>query len=434
VTVGSRTTYCQACVLRINVGGHYTIVSKDAQIGSEDDTHNKFLFRCPNSGEGCEWIGELNQLENHLNPQPTTADNLLDGCQFETLRFKWKRYEVKPLHTQQLQEFKIIVCVTLSLLAILILGGLSVIHSESRALMQHELLAELNTLQRVVDDLGEQMEELRMNYSSLESKYEQVVKESEKFNDERIVDEIIELNQQVNSLILPRYRMPLLSRRQDNYMVSGPFYTKDEGYRMRALAHPKNDGDSLRMVVCLCILQGKYDQTLQWPLNARFTLILYVNESNWKTEEITFPGPSHNSSNDCFTNSTKNLFMIKDGSCVEYEIKRGFNIAATVFHLDIVRKSSWWEFALQVKDFMIHLPVYLWYVILVIIIIILLLLLSLLVLLCFCLSCRKVCASEGYHCRQSNTPTPDISHKKTITLDDVDRNDIQNNVNPCSIN
>jgi hypothetical protein len=120
--------YCQACVLRINVSGqhmNYTIVSKDSQLGSEDDTHNNLIVWCLNSGEGCEWTGELNQLENHLNPQPTTADNLLpvDGCQFETLCFKRKRYEVKSqnrLRTQQLKEFKIlIVCVLLSLLAIL---------------------------------------------------------------------------------------------------------------------------------------------------------------------------------------------------------------------------------------------------------------------------------------------------------------------------
>ena len=157
---------------------------------------------------------------------------------------------------------------------------------------------------------------------------------------------ITELNQQINSLLLPTYRMPLLLRKQGNYniLVSAPFYTKDEGYRMRALAHPiaKDDSDSLRMVVCLCVLQGKYDQTLQWPLNARFTLTLYMNETNWKTEEVTFPGDKN--SDHSFINSTRNFFMIiKDRSCVEYEIKREYDITATVFDLDIVRKSSWWE-------------------------------------------------------------------------------------------
>ena len=84
VTIGSGT-YCQACVPRKNICGQYTIVSKEAHLGSEDD--NEVIVSCPNSGEGCEWTGELNQLEKHLNPQPTTADNLLDGCQFETLHF-----------------------------------------------------------------------------------------------------------------------------------------------------------------------------------------------------------------------------------------------------------------------------------------------------------------------------------------------------------
>ena len=247
MTVGSKT-YCHTCVPRINIGGqHYTLVSKEAHLGSEDD--NKFLVRCPNSGEGCEWTGELNQLENHLNTQPTTADNLLDGCQFEILSFKRKRYnEIKPrneLHTQQLQDFKIIiVCVALSLLVILVSGGLmndylnsdmssdpsrlramvmneikmvkfevetakykneirtlirdellvqtQRLNSESGAIMQHELLAEFNsTLQVIVDDLGKEMEELRMNYSSLESKHKQMVKEVE------------EITPKINTLLAP---------------------------------------------------------------------------------------------------------------------------------------------------------------------------------------------------------------------------------------
>ena len=92
VTVGSRT-YCQACVPRINVSGqHYTLASEGVQPGSEDT----YLVCCPNSSEGCKWTGEVSQLENHLNPQPTTVDSLLDGCQFQTLHFKCQRYEVKP--------------------------------------------------------------------------------------------------------------------------------------------------------------------------------------------------------------------------------------------------------------------------------------------------------------------------------------------------
>ena len=179
--------------------------------------------------------------------------------------------------------------------------------------------------------------------------------------------------------------MPLLLRKQDNYynnnMVSAPFYTKDEGYRMRVLAHPtaNDDSESLRMVVCLCVLQGKYDQTLQWPLNARFTLTLYMNETNWKTEEVTFP--SDKSSDHSF------IIVIKDKSCVEYEIKRGYDITVTVFHLDIVRKFSWWEITLQIinyiTDFVMDCLVNLWYLIVTFS--------SLLVLLCVFL-CLYLCA------------------------------------------
>ncbi|MCG8623685.1 MAG: hypothetical protein MJE68_17040 [Proteobacteria bacterium] len=253
-----------------------------------------------------------------------------------------------------------------------------------------------SSMQDQVEDIKQHIGVLKSNQSALESKYEALAREmaeamtetakelerkddflmsqvvsleshvsdlnSSIENDEWIVDEIMELNQQVNSLVLPMYRMPLLLRKRDNCMVSVPFYTKDKEYRMRALAHPKNNSDSLIMVVCLCVLLGKYDQTLQWPPDVRFTLTLYVNETNWNTKEVTFPSDKNNNIIDCFTDSTRNFIMSKDGSCVEYEIKRGHNISATVFDLDIIRKLSWWEFAVHVTNFMIQCSVYLWYV------------------------------------------------------------------------
>ena len=99
----------------------------------------------------------------------------------------------------------------------------------------------------------------------------------------------------------------------------------------------------LRSASCLLLLMScqmaspyetVYDQTLQWPPDVRFSLTLYMNETNWKTEEVNFP--SDKSSDHSFMNSTRNFFMIKDGLCVEYEIKKGYDITATVFYLDII--------------------------------------------------------------------------------------------------
>ena len=128
-------------------------------------------------------------------------------------------------------------------------------------------------------------------------------------NDEWILSEITDLNQQVSSLILPQYRMPLSLRSRSNFVVSAPFYTSDQGYRMRALAYPRNDSD--KMVVCLCVLQGKHDQTLWWPLSVRFIVTPYVNNTDWKTDEII--SPSDKSKNDCFINPTRNFSVIKQG-------------------------------------------------------------------------------------------------------------------------
>ena len=124
---------------------------------------------------------------------------------------------VNELRTN-IQELKVvIVCIVLSLLVVLIAGGLNVyLNSE------------------IPDDRLRAQEVLK-HAESIEFGVE---------NDEWIKSEITDLNQQVDSLVLPLHRM-LLSKRQGNYIVSAPFYTEDQGYRMRALAYPRNDIDKM---------------------------------------------------------------------------------------------------------------------------------------------------------------------------------------------
>ena len=127
-------------------------------------------------------------------------------------------------------------------------------------------------------------------------------------------------------------------------------------------------------------------------------MTLYVNESDWKTEEIAFPGDKSN--DDCFINSTRELFMIKEGSTAKYNIREVQYV--TTIHLDIVKKSSWWQIMVHFVQFMIQCSNNLWSVIFA---------LSLFLVLCCCCICccgccvyvcRKLFPNRIHHCDSRN--------------------------------
>ena len=73
-------------------------------------------------------------------------------------------------------------------------------HIESRAIMQHKLLAQLNnTMQLVIGDFEKQMDELRTNCSLLERKHEQVVNELERKHD-TLMSQVVSLESHVSDL------------------------------------------------------------------------------------------------------------------------------------------------------------------------------------------------------------------------------------------
>ena len=493
-TVGSQVR-CLACVPRINVcGQQYTLV-KGAQPGK---TFNGYKVHCPHHVEGCGWTGEVSQVENHLNPHPT-ADNLLDGCQFQTLNLKREHcIKIQQQHTKHLQELKVVILCVVLLFAVLITGSLITYKNSSdrlrvikeveiatnksvnelRTFVQNKTRTQAQKLtaqQIIAEVMRKQVEEIRMNVSASEGKCKQMVKEVEEAtsshaktlkkvihdrfsylhsqieshveilksngsaleskckemvsgiaetmsratkqlekliqdkydllmnqvellgdnisevnssqhaqrafidamkhtvpsiveNNEWILDEILHLSQQVDFPVLPLYNMPL-TKRQGNYMVSMPFYTEYQGYRMRIVVYPRNDSD--RMVVCLFILQGKYDQIVQRPLNANFFVTLNVNEIDLVTKVISFP--SDKNSIDCFSNLTSKQLMINEGliaSYTEYDIRGVQNVT---LHLDIVKELGWWKFMIQFMvytvQFVIQCVAYIWYIIVSIVIV-----------------------------------------------------------------
>ena len=90
------------------VNNIYALVNKGAPPGQN---FINYVVHCPYCTEGCGWTGKVSQVESHLNPRPT-ADNLLDGCQFQTLNFKRQLYK-KNQQLNNSKKFKVIFWIVL---------------------------------------------------------------------------------------------------------------------------------------------------------------------------------------------------------------------------------------------------------------------------------------------------------------------------------
>ena len=83
--------YCKACIEQVQRDNRPCpgCDNNDIHVRISQAMRTKRLIdqlrcRCSNRREGCEWVGELQELDNHLNENPTN-ENQLDGCDFTRL-------------------------------------------------------------------------------------------------------------------------------------------------------------------------------------------------------------------------------------------------------------------------------------------------------------------------------------------------------------
>ena len=106
---------CGGCVEKIKAKSQPCPFCKEVDVSPyPDKAHMQYLgsykVNCPNrskhnSSEGCEWVGELAELDRHLNLEPTT-EKQLKGCQFSRIkcRFCFELFERHFINTHQLRE------------------------------------------------------------------------------------------------------------------------------------------------------------------------------------------------------------------------------------------------------------------------------------------------------------------------------------------
>ena len=97
--------FCRVCIERITQDKKPCPCCNSQDFDKFEDKRLKrslygFKICCINQKQGCEWVGELGELDNHLNSNPEEQKQL-DGCQFTHNKAVAKQIEEK---NKQLQE------------------------------------------------------------------------------------------------------------------------------------------------------------------------------------------------------------------------------------------------------------------------------------------------------------------------------------------
>ena len=82
--------FCRSCVERIQRDNKPCPCCNSERFDKFEDKRLKrslyaFKVHCSNKEQGCQWVGELGQLDNHLNLNPSKQDQL-QGCQLSQIK------------------------------------------------------------------------------------------------------------------------------------------------------------------------------------------------------------------------------------------------------------------------------------------------------------------------------------------------------------
>ena len=229
---------------------------------------------CTHRDKGCNWTGELRQLENHLNENPQ-LDRELEGCLFTRVDCKFKsvgcgvktaRGDV-PDHLKDHSEIH-----------------LKLLQSSKSPLSAAFLQAQVQNAKLSQHVLG---------VNTMKEQYEQQLT-SVNATLRRITEEYERLQKQVRTQHLPPTssqssvgQTPVLGigtptppviftmtnfdvrKKDDIEWYSPPFYTHHHGYKMCLLVYsngrPNTEWHGTHVSVYICLKRGEFDDDLKWP-------------------------------------------------------------------------------------------------------------------------------------------------------------------------
>ena len=285
----------------------------------------EFKVQCTNKQQGCQWEGELGQLDNHLNYNPT-EDKQLEGCQFSKIKCLYcsdlfLRFYIQTHQSDQclLRPFSCKYCkdfnsnhidVTTNHWPVCGYYLLPCTDKCGEIIQRQNLQSHITNdcpltiidcdLQHVGcevrlprKDMPAHLQESMVQHMSLHAlSYKQVVA-----NVVRLEDENKELKQQVARLTQDlqmynistptcpvEFTMTNFKQKMEDKEVwrSPPFYTHRNGYKLqlRIGACGRRGNDQQHISANLLLMKDENDIKLNWPFKGKFEIQLLKQDSD----------------------------------------------------------------------------------------------------------------------------------------------------------
>ena len=208
---------------------------------------NALKIYCPNKPQGCDWQGELGQVEKHLNPEDESK-----GCGFVMVECKYKcgvwvrKRLVKKHETETCRKRP---------------SG----EASDTALLIKKLSSEIQALKTESRRTKSEMSEIRAELSALKA-------------ENSTLKRLIELRPlpPVPPIYFSIHDYEHCYQEVDSAFFSPPFYSHHGGYKLQFQIFPNGSiGYEAYMSVYLCTMMGEYDDKLRWPFKVQVAIEMF---------------------------------------------------------------------------------------------------------------------------------------------------------------
>ena len=298
--------FCQRCIERIQRDGKPCPLCNDPNFTTLLNKKlvrevNALVVRCPQKEQGCEWEGELGQLQNHLDPGAGASPS--KGCGFVMVECTYQCGA--HLQRRLLREHQMEICPKrpIEMQVASLMRKFGTITVENQLLRQelNQVKQELNEvkkkndhLQKANEDMQKMCGELKNGQNAVKADInDQKAIQKSKFDDLEI--KCVSLQTHSMPLPVPPYYFSLVNVNQyltilsdyDPVYCSKRFYSHPGGYKMNVCVCPNGvkNFTGTHMSVYVSILCGEFDDQLRWPFDGSITIQAYNRTTEqWSNE------------------------------------------------------------------------------------------------------------------------------------------------------
>ena len=307
-------SFCRSCIERIKADNkpcptcNENVFSDFPNKGLKRSLY-AFKVRCSHQKDGCEWTGELGQLDVHLNTYPP-SEKRHNGCPRTTISCDFVHVGcVVKLPRKDMPEHLRENLLTHTSLLATSHANLASCNAKQQAQIS-ELVAENDTLRRKnvnldqshttlstshtglqaqISDLNAQVNSLKESHETLKASYQQLIQEAAA---------------EGLKVAVPRTSIPLVPsdiltmnnfeqhKSDEDSWYSPPVYTHHQGYKicLRVDANGAGSDKGTHVSVFVYFLKGEFDDSLRWPFRGVivFRLLNQLKGEDHETFSLTY--------------------------------------------------------------------------------------------------------------------------------------------------